>query len=120
MFTLGDKILISFFILLAFIGFIFIKFFSKNADIVIVQVSGKEVFRTDLGKNSRFLIDGFIGKTEIEIKDHRVRILDSPCNKKLCVHDGWMEKPYEMIICMPNRVTVSLYSRKNPIDAITR
>ena len=81
MLTRGDKILISLLILLSALGFIFIRHYTKEADIVLVEVNGQEVIRTKLSKDSRFSVDGHIGKTEIEISDNRVRIVYAPCNK---------------------------------------
>lgn len=121
MFTRADKILISLLILLFVFGFIFIRHYTKKANIVLVEVNGEEVMRTKLSKDRRFSVDGLIGKTEIEISNNRVRVVDSPCNKKLCVRSGWIWRPYETIVCLPNRVTISLISQsRSDIDSVTR
>lgn len=122
MLTFWDRVLISFFILLAIIGLVLIKYYPKKADIVSIQSNGKEILRVPLNKDNRLSVDGLIGKTEIEIKDRRVRITDSPCDRKICVHSQWIEKPYETIACVPNRVVISLISqsKNDSVDAVTR
>ena len=51
------------------------------------------------------------GETNIEIEDGRVRML--PLSKKLCPqgicsHVGWAERPGEAIVCLPNRLVLTI------------
>ena len=88
---------------------------------VSVQVDGEEVIRLPLTNDKRFSVEGPLGKTEMEIKDGQVRVIDSPCGRKTCVHTGWIHKAYQTIICMPNHVVISLLgsSDDNKLDGIT-
>ena len=85
-----------------------IRYRARGVDTVVVQVDGKEVFRASLADDGHLSADGPLGKTEIEVKDGRVRVIDSPCRRKTCVHTGWIDKAYQTIICMPNRVVIHL------------
>lgn len=50
-----------------------------------------------------------------------VRIAASSCPDQLCVKQGVLSRAGQSIVCLPNRVVVTLISRENPeIDAILR
>ncbi|KAF1085542.1 hypothetical protein SPSYN_01685 [Sporotomaculum syntrophicum] len=42
----------------------------------------------------------------VEIKDGQVRVKEADCPNKLCIKAGWLNKPGQMAVCIPNRVSV--------------
>ena len=83
-------------------------------------MDGKPVYILPIDRNNAVSVEGPMGKTQIEIKDHNVRIMASPCNNKLCVHQGWTQQG--TIICLPNRVIVTIEGKprqSGTVDAIT-
>ena len=63
------------------------------------------------------------GKIEIEFKPGRgVRIVSSPCPDKLCVHQGYINKGGQAILCLPEKILVSLISdqEEGAPDAVLR
>ncbi len=50
--------------------------------------------------NGVYTVAGELGETIFEIKDGRVRIIDSPCPNKTCVAQGW----HNPLVCLPNKV----------------
>ena len=98
-----------------------IRYAGGKTDRVIVQVDGKEVMKACLAHDRSFSVEGPLGVTKIEIKDEHVRVVDSPCKRRICVHTGWIHKPYQTIICAPNRVVISLSggSSDDILDGIT-
>lgn len=119
MLTFYDKLLISILLSISLLFFIFIKCHSKG-NMVYITIDGNEVITADIDVNRRLSIKGAIGITEIEIKDGRVRVIDSPCSNKTCVKTGWIDKPYQTIICIPNHVVIEIANKSKNIDAITR
>jgi hypothetical protein len=87
---------------------------------VRIELDGKPVYILPINRNNAVSVEGPLGKTQIEIKDHKVRITKSPCNNKLCVHQGWTQ--HGTIICLPNRVIVTIEDESHQsgtVDAIT-
>ena len=87
---------------------------------VRVEIDGKPVYILPIDGNNAVSVEGTMGKTEIEIKDHKVRITASPCNNKLCVRQGWTQQG--TIICLPNRILVTIEDesqQSGTVDAIT-
>ena len=118
--TRFDKFLIIGLVASAFLCLVIIRYRTYGTDTVVVQVDREEVIRVSLNDDQRFSVDGRLGKTEIEIKDRRVRVIESPCKRKICLHTGWIHKPYQTIICAPNRVVIRLFgSDKDELDGIT-
>lgn len=54
--------------------------------------------------NGVYSVAGELGETSFEIKDGRVRIIDSPCPNKTCVAQGW----HNPLVCLPNKVMITV------------
>lgn len=121
MLTRYDTFLIIGLLVVALLGLGIFRYRAGGTDTVVVQVDGEEVIRAPLTEDRRLSVDGPLGRTEIEIKDKRVRVVDSPCRRKICVHTGWIHRPYQTIICAPNRVVISLIGSKHKgeLDGVT-
>ena len=119
--TRCDKLLIVGLLVVALLCLGIVRYRAGRTDTVVVQVDGEEVIRASLAEDRRFWVDGPLHRTEIEIKDKRVRVVDSPCEKKICVRTGWIDKPYQTIVCVPNRVVIRLLGSNDSdkLDGIT-
>jgi hypothetical protein len=73
-----------------------------------VSVDGMEKMTVPLKADTVVTVRGMRGDTEIEIKNGMARILRSPCPGKNCMHQGRIQNPGRMLICIPNRVTVTV------------
>ena len=118
--TPADKLLLSALLLLSFAGIIFIRGVLPRESTVRIEVDGKPVYLLPLDEDRNVTVEGPRGKTFIEIKNHRVRVADSPCPEKLCVGQGWAASG--ALICIPNKVVITIGGRegkRSVIDAIT-
>ena len=56
----------------------------------------------------------------IQAEPGRIRILESSCPGLDCVHTGWADRAGQQIICLPNRLVISLEGTSSgDIDAVT-
>ena len=118
----GDRIL--FVILLVALVVASMQFFIPNtrSKSIIIRSDGTVVKKISLTKNKteEFNIRSKEGSLTVEIKAGRVRVIESTCKDKLCVKEGWIEKVGESIVCLPNRISISIVGEKeNGIDSIT-
>jgi len=104
--TIADKLLLAALIIISVSGFIFIKKAFPQGTDVIIEVNGKQQYKLPLNTDITVSVKGVIGDTLIEIKNRKVRIKESPCPNKICIHNGWIDKG--AIICLPNRVMVNI------------
>jgi len=118
--TIADKILFFLLLLLSLSGIFLIKAFIPEGHAVVIEADNRPVYLLPLDKDRIVRVEGPLGKTIVEIKDNRVRIQDSPCHNKLCVHQGWIKKG--SLVCLPNRVVVTIDRGRetgNTVDAVT-
>jgi len=80
---------------------------SQPAEAIIYQ-GNTLLKRIDLGKDNIFPI--LNGKMHIEVKDGKVRVLDSDCPQQTCVKTGWIQYSGRSIVCIPNQVLIELRS----------
>ena len=58
------------------------------------------------------LIDLKQGKIKIEIREKKVYVVESDCQDKICVKAGKIDKPGQIIVCMPNKLYIKVISKK--------
>ncbi len=118
--TKGDKILASFLILLSLFSFTILKAVNQPGQIAVIKVENLQKFSKNLNRDEKFNTSGHIGETSIEIVNKAIRVVSSDCPQKLCVRQGSITHTGEIIVCVPNKLTISIEGkRKNKFDAIT-
>lgn len=55
----------------------------------------------------------------VEIRGGRVRVRESDCPKGICRHAGWRSNPGSTIICLPNRIAITITGQNPDHDAET-
>ena len=110
---------------LRFLDFIFVIFFfslgiflclkavTHSGSVVKVNAAGQR-YEYSASQNGIYEVQGAAGKTVFEIKDGKVRIIDSCCPNKNCVNQGW----HSPLVCLPNDVIISI-EEQGEFDAIS-
>lgn len=53
----------------------------------------------------------------VEIDGKKARVKDSDCPDKICVNTGWIALPGQSAVCLPNRFSIVIKSKKqNEVD----
>ncbi len=113
LFTKADIILIILLLVIAII--ISVTLLNKrNEKIVEIHQNNKLIKRCKLDKDDIIEIDELI---IIEIKNGKVRMKSSSCKNQVCVKQGWSS--YFPIICVPNKISIVIKSKKEEM-LITR
>ena len=128
--TPADKLLIIALLLLSLLSYTLINslFPVPMHRIALVEVNGVEVRRIPLSTDIKprritLKIDG--GEAVFDVSGDRIRILPMPdeiCSKHICSKKGWIDKPWDMIACLPNKIVVRILGDKDlgDIDLISR
>ena len=98
--------------------FLIFSHHSEKGTTIHVYSNGKEVFVMPLSMDTIIEVQGKIGKSIIQIKQGKVRMLHSPCPLKLCEKQGFISTRGNEIICVPNRIVIRIEGRRY-IDGIT-
>lgn len=81
---------------------------SKESSRVEVYVDN-QLYRTiDINDNVEFKIKGEHGYNIVKVHDKGVEIVEASCPDKVCVHTGFIDKPSQSIICIPNKVSIKI------------
>jgi len=108
--TSWDKILIFLVVSISIIIFILIHYSSskENYNYILVIKKDNITEKYNLSKDRILTISTKNGNMKIEIKNKKVRVIESNCPKNICVHTGWIKNVYESIICAPNKILITL------------
>jgi hypothetical protein len=92
-----------------------------NAATVVISVNGEEYLARPLqGEGGVVVVEGYQGESYVEFSGGRVHMVDSACPDKLCVRSGWISRPGESVVCLPNRVGIELRSGEGGPDAVSK
>ena len=75
----------------------------------IVSRDGAVVQTIDLGNTDEFdilLFEDDRGSNLIELDGGRIRVADADCPDRTCVRTGWIERPGQIIACVPHGLTI--------------
>ena len=85
------------------------------ASAAAVYLEGEKIAILDLSKDQTYEIDGKYHAV-ITVKDGAVCVSRSDCPNGDCVRSGKINKKGQSIVCLPNRLTVSVGEEK--LDAV--
>jgi len=123
--TLGDKLLVMFVLTAAVLSayVLLVRPPSDNSTHqAVISVAGQVVRTTTLSRTAtgrHIVINGKVGTMDIEVQGSKIRVAEAPCNNRICIRQGWIDRPGESIICMPGQVVISIEGAA-PVDAVTR
>ena len=81
---------------------------------------GHLVARYPIAVNRDVSIDGAIGKLVLRIQNGTARVVSATCPGKICIAEGAIRSPSQEIVCVPNRVMVTVSSDHLDFDAFTK
>lgn len=83
-----------------------------------VLVGGEHWLNVDLSYDQTINVPGAIGVSKLLINDGKIRFIESPCDGKQCIYQGWISQGGEIAACLPNKLSVQILSRDPRFDSI--
>ncbi len=117
----GDALVIGLILCLASFLFLIRAPGSDGAGVAVITRDGKVLERIALGANGQtlhFIVDGDY-HNEIMVSGGRICFSESDCPDKVCVHTGWLSKPGQTAVCLPNRVVITIEGAAQ-LDAVSK
>jgi len=94
----------------------------SGAFAVVSHDGGEE--RLPLDEDRTLTVTGPVGRTVVVVENGSVSIRESDCPQKLCVRMGSVDQTGESLVCVPNRVVVTVEGgddeEPDGIDAVSR
>ena len=85
---------------------------------LIIQINGETIASYPLGEDAEFEIND--GTNRVKISDEKVRMVQADCPDQICVHYKAISKNHETIVCLPNKIVLTIEStNETEIDATT-
>ena len=98
-----------------------LHFLSPQGNTVRIEVDSKTVASFPLDENRAYSVRKNGKVTNIvEIKDEKVSVSAADCPDKICVKHREISKSGESIICLPNKVVISIESEENEVDGVAK
>ena len=117
----GDIIILAALLCIAALIFCAIHFLTPSGDNVRIEVASKTVATLPLSEDATYNVEigGKVTNT-VEIKDNQVEVTYADCPDKICENHRAISKSGESIICLPNKVVVSIEGKNNQVDGEAR
>lgn len=121
LFRKGDLILIAAIALTAVL-LLFLRPFQVPGASITVTVDGEYYGSWPLSSDIEVLIPGSSGTNCLQICDGTASVTSADCPDKLCVRHAPISNSGERIVCLPNRVIISVDSeeRSSGTDAVSQ
>lgn len=103
-----DFILVGAIVAVIAIALLILSLTQKDGDYVIVRVDGNEVAKYSLSQDGEYELNG--GTNVLRIENGKAYLVYANCPDHRCVMRGKIGKCGQTITCLPNRLTVTVYS----------
>lgn len=117
----GDIIVFAAVLCIAALAALVLSFFGGDGDVAVVEVDNKIVSQLELNVDTEYdvVIDGEVTNTVV-VKNGTVCVINANCPDKTCQNHSPISKTDESIVCLPNKVVVTVQSVDNEIDGVVR
>ena len=102
-----DVCLIAGFLLLALGLYLYLGTNQEAGAGVVVAVNGEEIARYSLTETGIFELNG--GSNTLKIEGGEAWLIHADCPDSLCVKQGKIHQRGQVITCLPNKLTVTVY-----------
>lgn len=90
--------------------------FHKEGAFIQITIDGEMYKTLPLNEDTTITINGFNnGSNTLQIKDGYASVIDADCPDKLCQKQKKIHYKGESIVCLPNKVIISVISREEPV-----
>lgn len=111
----NDFILI--FIVLIIALFLFFNYLSdKQGNKAFVYHENDLILTINLNIDDTYEVMGDNGKVIIKVNDNKIKVDEETSLYHLCSKQGYISKPKEAIICLPNKIIIEIPNNSNDID----
>ena len=105
--TGGDWLVVLIMLMIPLAGIVSIATMPEGSRVMVT--CGEELcFTAPLDQPRTLAIDGPLGQTKLVINEQGVRIVESPCPRKICVSMGAAKHTADLLVCVPNHILVHI------------
>ncbi|MBZ4665281.1 NusG domain II-containing protein [Mahella sp.] len=122
----GDRILLLVIAVAVMVGYGVLYYRDNISDVkaagAVIKI-GDEIYReipaSRMQEDDIFTVEiAGGGYNTIEVSAGRIRVKDADCTDRICVNTGWIDKPGEIIVCLPHKLTVQIMGQPAGVDSV--
>lgn len=114
----NDIILIAVCLFAAAAALLAVRLMSDEGGTIVVSVDGSEWGRYPLEDDITVTVPSNNGSNTLVIRDGRAYVTDATCPDGLCVKMHSISRSGESIVCLPNKVVVTVTGGDDGVDMI--
>lgn len=120
--TPADRVLIAVLVAATVLSLAWMRGSMSQGGRVRVEVAGRLQGEYPLTEDRFIRVSGPAGTTVIEIRNNAARVAAAPCPHQLCRRRGAIDRQNEVIVCVPNRLVISIVGAAafQDVDAVVR
>jgi hypothetical protein len=88
------------------------KYETKYVEVYVDNKLYRTISLNEKDKTEIFTVKNGKGTNTIKVQRGGVSIIDANCPDKVCVYDGFIDKPGQVLVCLPNKVVVEIKGQK--------
>lgn len=93
---------------------------NPQARLAQVTIANRRARDIDLRQPQTVSFQGLRGEVIVEVTGRRIRVRSSVCPNQFCVKQGFVSRPGQMLVCVPNRLVILITgTQQSDLDAIT-
>lgn len=85
----------------------------------IIRARGAIVATVQLPADKTIVVNGPLGPTTIRILDRQIKVDKDPGIRQYCVDQGWLTRPGDIGLCLPNQISIQLLGSDSPYDTLS-
>lgn len=74
-----------------------------------IRIGDRAVRSAALSETAEFTLRGAVGEMVLRVESNSIRVVRSSCPNQVCVKQGPVRYPGEMLVCVPNRLVVLIH-----------
>lgn len=118
-FSVKDIIFIGILLVIGVVSSLLIYMNRTPGKLAIITVDGQEYGTYDLSEDRIITINIKNNRNTLVVNDGCIYMSNADCPDKICVKAGKKSLGGDQIVCLPNRVIVSIRSAYNEVDSIS-
>lgn len=115
--TKYDKALVFFVVIFSLLSIIYTRIYIGDAGSksVYIEIEGKpykEILLNDTTEETLDIKTEY-GRNLVVIDKGIVRVKEATCHDQICVNQGKISKPGEILVCLPHKLTIEIKGNKS-------
>ena len=120
MFRKAEYVLLAVLIVIGIAVSAVLSFGDAGGDRVVIKISGKEYGTYSLSEDRTIPVEQDGGKSNtVVIEDGKVHVSEASCHNQVCVKHAAISRTGESIVCLPNKMIVTIEGSEEDFDAIS-